>query len=315
MNRISNILVIVDPTATQHPAVVKGAILAEQLDARLELFACDTKASREARMAAHLLQPRAPYTFNLKALLEELAEPPRGRGIDVITQTQCAEPLHAALADRTKSTRADLVIKDTHHHSIARRTFLTNTDWELIRSCPAPLLLTKATTWSKRPRILAAVDPGHADDKPAYLDHEILEYAAYLVHGLNGELHAAHAYMPVAIIAAATSGTPPMATMLSADDLAAEEQSKRKEITALAAAYATDPANVHVQVGSAVEFLPRIATSLQIDIVTMGTISRSGLKRVFIGNTAERVLERLPCDVLVIKPPNFAALLAVQVPQ
>jgi hypothetical protein len=36
----------------------------------------------------------------------------------------------------------------------------------------------------------------------------------------------------------------------------------------------------------------------------MGAVSRSGLKRVFIGNTAERVLESLTCDVLVVKAPH-----------
>jgi universal stress protein E len=39
----------------------------------------------------------------------------------------------------------------------------------------------------------------------------------------------------------------------------------------------------------------------------MGAVSRSGLKRVFIGNTAERVLDALPCDVLVVKPAHFAS--------
>jgi universal stress protein E len=34
----------------------------------------------------------------------------------------------------------------------------------------------------------------------------------------------------------------------------------------------------------------------------MGAISRSGFKRLLIGNTAERVLDRLTCDILVIKP-------------
>jgi universal stress protein E len=41
------------------------------------------------------------------------------------------------------------------------------------------------------------------------------------------------------------------------------------------------------------------------DLVVMGAVSRSGLKRVFIGNTAERVLNDLPCDVLVVKPAHF----------
>jgi universal stress protein E len=41
----------------------------------------------------------------------------------------------------------------------------------------------------------------------------------------------------------------------------------------------------------------------------MGAISRSGLQRAFIGSTAERVLDRLPCDALIVKPPGFSASL------
>jgi Universal stress protein family len=37
----------------------------------------------------------------------------------------------------------------------------------------------------------------------------------------------------------------------------------------------------------------------------MGAISRSGLKRMLIGNTAERVLSSLASDVLVVKPAEF----------
>jgi universal stress protein E len=36
-------------------------------------------------------------------------------------------------------------------------------------------------------------------------------------------------------------------------------------------------------------------------------VSRRGLDRVFLGSTAERVLDRLPCDLLIIKPEGFSA--------
>jgi universal stress protein E len=36
--------------------------------------------------------------------------------------------------------------------------------------------------------------------------------------------------------------------------------------------------------------------------VVIGAVSRSRLDRVLIGNTAERVLDKLECDVLVVKP-------------
>jgi universal stress protein E len=310
MDPIHNILVIVDPTADAHPAIAKGALLAEKLGARMELFVCETKASKETRLAAHLRKNQAaPFLINVKAKLEELAGPLRERGLDVATETECADSLHLALADRTKRTTADLVIKDTHHHSLAKRTFLTNTDWHLIRTCPVPLLLTKGASWSASPRVFAAVDPGHANDKPAVLDLRILDYASLLSKRLGGELHVLHAYIPMAVVAAASAGGPPMAMTFSAEDLAFEEQRNRKQVRELVTGYGVSEASLHVEVGGPAEVLPRVADALHADVVIMGAMSRSALQRAFIGSTAEDVLERLPCDALIVKSPDFAAML------
>ncbi|MEO0632104.1 MAG: universal stress protein, partial [Planctomycetota bacterium] len=43
----------------------------------------------------------------------------------------------------------------------------------------------------------------------------------------------------------------------------------------------------------------------RIDLMVMGAVSRGFLERTFIGNTAEQVLDRMPCDLLIIKPANF----------
>lgn len=310
MNPICNILVIVDPTADEHPAVAKAALLAQKFDARLELFICDTRATREARLTA----PRGAqkvHGTNLKALLEALAEPLRERGLDVTTDTEYADPLHVGLLDRARRTSAELVVKDTHHHTLAQRTFLTNTDWQLIRGCPVPLLLTKARPWASVPRIFAAVDPGHINDKPAQLDHCILEHAAAMSRRLDGQLHAVHVYLPVFLAAAANEGMPPMVAALSQSDADRERGSRLKEVTALVSDYGVDPANIHLEMGGTALTLPRVARELAADVVAMGAISRSGLKRVLIGSTAEDVLERLPCDALIVKTPDLAELLPI----
>src|SRR5688500_18972031 len=84
VNRICNTLVTVDSTASEHPAVAKGALPAERFNARLELFACETRASREARLAAHARKhPQEPFLVDLKAMLEKLAAALRLRGVDV----------------------------------------------------------------------------------------------------------------------------------------------------------------------------------------------------------------------------------------
>ncbi|MCU0940788.1 MAG: universal stress protein [Burkholderiaceae bacterium] len=51
--------------------------------------------------------------------------------------------------------------------------------------------------------------------------------------------------------------------------------------------------------------LPRMADQLSAALVVMGAVSRSRLQEVFVGSTAERVLDRIGCDVLVVKPADF----------
>lgn len=312
MGYIKQILVIVDPTATTHAAVDKAARLAEKFNARLELFVCDTKAAREMRLSSHVREnPTAPLPTNLKGELELLAAPLRARGLDVTTETACSDPLHVGLIDRIRHTNADLVVKDTHHHSLAQRTFLTNTDWQLIRACPVPLLLTKGTPWAEVPRIVAAVDPGHVNDKPEMLDHWIVEHASLFAQRLNGELHVLHVYLPMAILGAAAAVNPPMITVATPEELALEEKNRRELVTALVSEYNVAPKNIHLELGGPAQVLPLAARRINADVMTMGAIARSGLKRIFVGSTAEDVLERLPCDALILKPPKFGEHVAL----
>lgn len=300
-----NILVVVDPTAAEQPAIAKAALLAEEFNARLELFACETNASRELRLAFHLRErPAAPFVVNLKAMIETFAAPLRARGLDVSTEVERSDPLHQAVTDRARRAAADLVVKDTQHHSFAQRTFLTNTDWELIRACPVPLLLVKPRPWAYPPKVLAAIDPGHAHDKPAALDHCILRQASLVCRQLHSELHVVHAYISTGLVMAAAAALP--ATTMTAEELAKEEESKRREIAALTSGYGVHSRNIHVQDGATTDVLPRTAERREADIMVLGAIARSGLTRLFIGSTAEDLLDKLPCDVLIVKPSNFA---------
>ncbi len=66
---------------------------------------------------------------------------------------------------------------------------------------------------------------------------------------------------------------------------------------------------LHVQQGSTRELLMTLTDQLRADAVFMGAISRSGLKGLFLGNTAEDVLDRLHCDLVIVKPDGFTAAL------
>ena len=159
MDRITDILVIVNPLVADQPAISKAATLARWLGAGIELLICNTQN---------------PRTDNVDSRLEQMADPLRDDGIDVTTHVISGDSLHEALTAWMRDSPADLVVKDTHHHSLVKRTFTTNTDWHLIRTCPVPLLLTKPKTWATPPLLMSAVDPGHPNDPSAALDHRIL---------------------------------------------------------------------------------------------------------------------------------------------
>ena len=53
--------------------------------------------------------------------------------------------------------------------------------------------------------------------------------------------------------------------------------------------------------------IPRLASSQQVDLIVMGTVCLTGLPGLFIGNTAENVLQQVDCSVLTVKPGGFVS--------
>ena len=310
MKRLDRILAVLDPTTEAQPALAKAATLARRCGSTLELFVCDFDPS----MSGHpffdtdkLRQLREEFVSERLEYLEQVADELRTEGIAVETHVHWDNPAYRGIVRRVEESAPDLVVKDSHFHTLLRRTLFTNTDWSLIRTCPAPLLLAKPGDWPQAPRILAALDPGHLGDKPAALDHDILEWSELLAARMGGELHAVHAFFPAAMIAATTAmgGMPLAAGATTADIVEAERRRIAGVLAEIVAAHAVAPVRVHIEQGAASEVLPRTADGLGAALVVMGAVSRSRLQEVFLGSTAERVLDRLGCDVLVVKPADF----------
>ena len=169
------------------------------------------------------------------------------------------------------------------------------------------MLLAKPADWPDRPRIVAALDPGHLGDKPAALDHDILDWAALVAAHMGGEVHAVHAFFPAALVAATTTlgGMPLVAGGVAGDLVETERRRIAGALEAIVVAQGLPAGRVHLEQGAANEVLPRVAERLQATLMVMGAVSRSRLQEVFLGSTAERVLDRIGCDVLVVKPGDF----------
>lgn len=113
------------------------------------------------------------------------------------------------------------------------------------------------------------------------------------------QAHVMHSYFPSTIAVASAGGMPVVG--VSTEALAADQGLQRSKIKQWTDIFRVTDANIHVEPGVAAECLPRMAAECRADIVVMGAVSRSDLKRVLIGSTAERALEAMPCDVLVVR--------------
>ena len=310
MQRLDRILAVIDPTSDAQPGAMKAARLARLTGASLELFACDADPVLTGEFfldGQTLQQLRGEFLAERTARLEEIADQLRQTGLDVSTHVHWGNPLHEGILRRIAECEPDLVFKDTHYHSALRRALFSNTDWHLVRICPVPLLLCRTADWAPRPRLLAALDPGHHGDKPAALDHDIVAAAQLLARHLNGDVEAVHVFFPAALLAAtsAMAGIPLPPELGGTSLIEAERDRLTRCMHEIAESHGLDANAVRVVQGSAAERLPQLAAERHADVLVMGAVSRSRLREMFVGSTAERVLDHLPCDVLVIRSVDF----------
>ena len=308
MSPIRRILVAVkDPWARSLPAIGKATQLARALGARVQLFHALSNplyidvAEFEGMTLSKLEHTEyARAVTRLKVLANRLAK----AGVRVEPRVEWDFPPHEAVIRAARRFDADLIVAERHpakHHLAWALRF---TDFELLRLAPMPVLLVKTQQAYDRPAILAAVDPTHAYSKPLKLDREILDCAAQMTHALRGSLHAVFAYNPLPVAAL----EPGLALAGVTDTIAAETRAGAKKALARVLNGAAIPeSRRHLVPQHPIDAIEATAAQVGCAIAVMGAISRSGLKRLVLGNTAERVFDELPCDVLVVKPRHFAS--------
>jgi universal stress protein E len=304
------LLAVVDPTASFHPSVERAAWLARHAPGHVELLISDfaPEVTDRRANATAATEARDGVLERHRKRLEQIAAPLRAEGLKVDVHARWDHPLHDSIVRRAEEIGADFVIKDTHFHSVLNRSIFTNTDWSLIRNCAATLWLVKPRPPGQKPCFVAAVDPLHERDKPADLDKRILTTAQGLCDALKGEVHVFHAFDVTAAIAMSTDAmSMPIALPIN-DFVDAMRAEHTEAVERLCKEHGVASERTHVLQGGTRQQLLALTNQLRADAVVMGAISRSGLKGLFLGNTAEDVLDRLHCDLVIVKPAGFKAV-------
>lgn len=299
------LVAIADCENQKSVALAKAAALASRTGATLTLFHSlyNPEIAGEGLLGPDTLERDIEAAVRArKEMLGKLAAALGRDGVRVRVRVRWDYPVHESIVREVLRAKSDLVVAESQRHTRLARVVLSNTDWQLIRLCPCPVLFVKTARPYDRARILAAVDPMHAHAKPAALDADILAMAQGLAQAFNGRLHAAHVYQFATPFTSGVLMEPvPLPVSVSARQL----ERVREEFEAIVGKHVLPARRRHLRAGSAVLELPAIAERIGAGVVVMGAISRSGLKRLFVGHTAERVIDRLACDVLVLKPAGF----------
>ena len=186
----------------------------------------------------------------------------------------------------------EMVVKTGHRTDTLAHT---STDWQMLRECPAPVLIIAKKKWSHTKPVLACLDLGSTVPAKKTLNDTILQRASSLSDALDVELKIICA-IEIPTLLADLDLVDPLAYVADA------QHEMAPHIKALAKAHNLPEKAFKIKRGPVEKVLVSEAAAKRAQIVVMGTVGRKGVKARLLGNTAERVLQRLKTDVLAIKP-------------
>lgn len=321
MQRFKNILLVMENNPDQEEAFHRAVKLAINNQARLTVFALyGGFPESQTRLLGKIFSRKLDESIVKERhdFLEELLQPVRQDihvHVQMIKGTAFVEIIRAVLRDKH-----DLVIKTSQQQRSLKTLLFGATDMHLLRKCPCPVWIIKPGNVQKNRRILAAVDlESSTEQNMGVLNQQILEMASFLAFSEQSELHIVYAWLVVGgdmmqnshfdvqreeIGAWMTAQRKGLENRQDEFKIALQRLLHERNLSSLSP-------EVHLLEGEADDVIPRLALEKQVDTVIMGTLGRSGLAGIFMGNTAENILTQINCSVLALKPEGFVSPVTV----
>ncbi|HEU4559901.1 MAG TPA: universal stress protein, partial [Longimicrobium sp.] len=176
---------------------------------------------------------------------------------------------------------------------------------DLLRRCPCSVLLVGHGGAAGPSRIAAAVNTSTEDgEADQAMNARIAEMALRMAELEGGSVTLLHAWEVFAEGMVRGLASPDgyadylaVARRRAEDDFARFRQSLGERLSGVPA---------ELRRGEPEDVIPAFVVAEGIDLLVMGSVARRGISGFLVGNTAERVLPRLPCSVLVVKPGDSA---------
>lgn len=302
MHRLKKILVGVDfgfqgqslsgllspPTET---AIERGLLLSEQNGAEL-CFATVLDAEVTTERLIHDARTDDPNVFDqAHALLGQLVQKAQQRGLKAEGRVLVGRSW-VKLIQETVENNHDVVIVGTRHESLIDRVLFGSTAIKLLRKCPRPVWVAKPSGGKPLNSVLVAHDLGP-------VGRDALDMGLALALAENLQLHVLHGLeqLPVRDVTGLGFASPESKLL--------HDQARDRILVELGGIELSQPAQIRIVNGRPEAAILEMVEEKSIDLLIMGTLGRTGLRGVLTGNTAERILSRLQCSLLTVKPDDF----------
>ncbi len=277
-------------TAGSRKALERAVWIARRVGASLTVLHSDREEEHWDSETEGFVQGRAGHSDRKKIIDEILG---RLSTEDLKTHvTVRSESAWLAIIQEVLRENIDIVVaaKRTDIKSDGRK--LGTVARKLLLKCPCAVWLEDPRASRDPSIIVAATDLTPVGDR-------VVELSAAVAVALGAELHVVHAF------------SLSMAAQLEGGDerLAFERQQRSDAFAHIEGILATtqvgEAAKIHVGLTSPTQAVLESVTRLSPGLVVMGTVSRAGIPGMLMGNTAERLIDRIDCALLAIKPKEF----------
>jgi nucleotide-binding universal stress UspA family protein len=310
MLNFNHILCVIDRDFTPDSAAFRRALsLAQGQQADLTLLQVLPDLSQLVSTDAD--QRREQVLQQCKQHIEQqlaAAEEASQVNVKVVLGKRYVQTIQAVLRNRY-----DLVIKVAQSPSWLDR-WLGSDDMHLLRKCPCPVWLLRPDDKANYQNIVAAVDLSTHEDEARDLNDDIVSIASSVCLSDFSALHIVSVYdAPEAGFVSMWADDPERAQQRLLDQEYQQHEVSMQGLTARLRERLGDDTYQYLRPGTrlrrgiASQQLVEETHAQQADLLVMGTVARSGVPGVIIGNTAETVVSTVDCSILAIKPRGFVS--------
>ncbi|AWH87285.1 universal stress protein UspE [Limnobaculum parvum] len=301
MAHYQNLLVAIDPDEEDQAALRRAVYLVRRNGGRIKAFLpifdfsyeVTSLLSQDERMAM-----RQSAIDQRVAWIRQLSHYYLESGVNIDIKVVWHKRYHEAVVEEIIEHNHDLLLKAAHQHDMLESVIFTPLDWHLLRKAPCAVWMVKDQPWPQQGKALVSVNLSSEDDFHDELNRKLVKESLELAAFADStEVHLVSAYPSTSIN---------IAIELPEFDPTVYNNAIRGQflvaMKALRQEFSIPEELTHVEKGMPEDIIPAVAEQIHAGIVVLGTVGRTGLSAAFIGNTAERVIGHLKCDLLALKP-------------